>query len=1143
MKHFVFRIATLTAILILVPCLTVWAAGAQTSVSSQTGKVDPARVRALTFSFPDEHSHGWGTSSVLQTGRVPLGTMTATAANTSPGQTIGWTYYEYQHNCSMGRMVETGPHSGVTGPTTVHFGWMHLPDSAQVARTYMYNAYKSSEGQFAGSVRLHHPDSAYSGYVNVDVTPDNRALVGGHCDEKGPVPYQTHIHFDLCSACEVFDAYVRVPDSISDYDQEIGNESEWPKFFFQFGSDTVLHIVAQCGTDNRTYHQTIMYFRKVGYEGAPGGWDFPPYLVDSVPTIAHDITGERLGDRVCMAWFGNLPYQEPECDTCSGTSPYEDLWEWGYPDNDMYLQISDNQGVDWNPRKNLTNAGVGQEAFKAHCDCSILFDQGGTCHILFHAIPWPADPCIVDNETCMADSFHQGQCRLMHWSEDIEVVRTVADHTYWPSDSCGPPGFGSTIAKMSLSECDGKLYALWTQFNDIPNGIDNDCAQWVYDDETAYWWGTNGELWISASSDGGVTWDAQRNLTNSYTPHCDPWGGEACQNDYWASMSRWGKQAQPGEDWSGAEIVDPTGGAATDYYLDIMYINDLDAGFALHGYGTWVNAPVKWFRIPCYEPDQNPIFAAEWHSHGYPAYVILGDTKDTSLWFENLGNATLNYTITVEEDNGPTGWLDYSEFDGTIYAGLDNRDTGIVHLNKDNVITEPGTYTGRLHVEGPGVINLPVDIEITLLVTTAPIDWPTFDIVSTSCLSLVVSDYGNAGKGGEGKDHMDYYPEDCDSTATVYLYESSPFLGRIIDSDTTFVSAIYGANHFDIFGFRGLGDCAPTTFCQALDAEVFESGTFFGLDSTVAFEKIWVAPAGDCEFIIEHMRVWSFDGAAHEGLMIGEIVDWDIPWDFLADDLELEVGAVNYGRADGPRALLYQQGYEAYGANVDTGYPYNCQYNDERFGGSAFVESYLNGEVHPDGLHGGGIGENDVLIYPANLIGEPFVEGAFYEQCMITGLRGSDSTEDLHAAMTFLADFTLAETDVYEVVTVLATVQQGVVADLQNAIDAGKAWYVAHGGMAIFDDDDSDGLIDICQSCCRLIGDFQHDNDLDPLDAVAFVNWMWRDGPPPDCLEENDWNCDCDVNPLDAIYCVNFFWRGGPSPVCPTCEELIETCQ
>jgi len=1115
-------------------CAFIASAAFAAQKGNEAPQVKSKNLRALHFTFPDEHARTLGASSSVEKGHMPLGTVTTSAVNASPGQTVGWTYYDYQHNCSMGRMVDVGPHSGVTGAATVHFSWMHLPDSVLgIGRTYMYNAYISGDGSYAGAYRLHDYEDQYSGYVNVDVTPDNRALVGGHCDEKGPVPYMPHIHFDACSACKLFDAYVRLPDSLGDYEQEIGNEQTWPKFFFQFGSDTVLHIVSQCNTDNRTYHQTIMYFRKVGYEGTPTGWDYPPYCVDSVPIIAHDITGERLGDRVCMAWFANLPYQEPECDTCSGEGPYD----FSLMENDMYLQISNDQGVNWEPRKNLTQAQIGEFAWKAWCDCSILFDQASNCHILFHTLPWPADPCIAEGEeSCMEGDVWQAKSRLMHWSENIPYVRTVADHSYQPSDTCGVPSWASTVAKMGLAECDGKLYAMWTQFNDIPNGIDNDCAEWVYT-ENLFWGGLNGDIWISVSEDGGMTWDAQRNLTNSYTPHCDPWGGSDCQNDYWATINRWGKQAQTGEDWSGADIIDPSGGTSpTDWYLDIQYINDLDAGGAIWGdEGSWVNDPVKWFRVACVEPVPNPLFACSWRNYGDPNYNKPGTEKLVDLDFENLGNVALEYSIAITEDNGPTGWLNHQNFSGTVPSGLNNIETGQVILNVGGMIATSGNYFGRLTVSGNDPVNLPLDIEIELIVadTVCPVD---FDLINTNLITLSVANYGNMGNDGQETVNMDFYPEDCDSFATVYLYDGSPFVGRGTGAEATFDNGIWQTSYLDDYGFRPQCGHTPNEEpCSGLDnAEVYESGTFSTQDSAVALEMIWVAPAEDVSFILEYMKVWSFDGGAHADLMLGEVIDWDIPWDYKDDDVDLEVTAVNYGLTDGPRNLLYCQGYEAYGANVDTGYPYNCQYNDERFGGHAMIESYLNGAPRMAGPYGGFCGENDSLVYPAN---EGFLFEPFYLQAAVSGLRASDSLEDLHTAMVYENALDLGATDVYEVVSFKVTVHQGDLADLQAAADAAEAWYTAHGGIAMFQDLDESGQIDICETCCKIMGDFQYDDDLDPLDAVSFVNWMWRGGAGPECPDACDVNCSGgDPNPMDAVYLVNYFWRGGPPPC--DCSEL-----
>jgi len=70
--------------------------------------------------------------------------------------------------------------------------------------------------------------------------------------------------------------------------------------------------------------------------------------------------------------------------------------------------------------------------------------------------------------------------------------------------------------------------------------------------------------------------------------------------------------------------------------------------------------------------------------------------------------------------------------------------------------------------------------------------------------------------------------------------------------------------------------------------------------------------------------------------------------------------------------------------------------------------------------------------------------------------------------------------------------------------------------------------------CCIIRGDIDHDGSLTPLDAIYFVDYLWRGGPPPPCPAEADCNDDGGVNPLDAAYLVNYFWNGGPAPVpCP----------
>lgn len=75
------------------------------------------------------------------------------------------------------------------------------------------------------------------------------------------------------------------------------------------------------------------------------------------------------------------------------------------------------------------------------------------------------------------------------------------------------------------------------------------------------------------------------------------------------------------------------------------------------------------------------------------------------------------------------------------------------------------------------------------------------------------------------------------------------------------------------------------------------------------------------------------------------------------------------------------------------------------------------------------------------------------------------------------------------------------------------------------------GLISVSTSCCQHRGDLDRSGALDPLDAIYFIDWLWRGGPGPECDDEADVDGNGDVNPLDASYIVNYFWGGGDLPV------------
>ena len=69
---------------------------------------------------------------------------------------------------------------------------------------------------------------------------------------------------------------------------------------------------------------------------------------------------------------------------------------------------------------------------------------------------------------------------------------------------------------------------------------------------------------------------------------------------------------------------------------------------------------------------------------------------------------------------------------------------------------------------------------------------------------------------------------------------------------------------------------------------------------------------------------------------------------------------------------------------------------------------------------------------------------------------------------------------------------------------------------------------------CILRGDINNDNDLNPMDLIALISFLWMGGPRPIYGMHCDIDGDGTLEPIDVIYFVNYFYNGGPPPApCP----------
>lgn len=1110
----------LSLLLLAFGAMTAFAANAPVQKRVVDLKVD----KSVYYSFPNEYNFQAGTSSDRPLRSSTYGN---SASAVSPGTNVGDTWYDYQHNGTMGRMIAWGPYTidgngvvihdaGSASDPGLHFSWMGLPGPVMASRAYYYNYYNAATGLFSSTGPIPvQPTDEYAGYVGVDVTPDNKGVVGGHNNQGSG--YQSHFYWDFDAMFGFFSANKRVEDTVAEYAGPTPNAVIWPKFGYQVGTQTVTHVIAQVSAAAAADPQAIYYFRKVGSEDA-GNWDYPPYVIDTIYDLSHDIACEPMGDKVALVWTGNLDYSGDPCnggDTCSGESDIHVQW-----DNDIYYQISNNQGSTWQPRVNLTKNVNGEAGFRPYTDLSSLIDSDANLHIVWSGVVWPAD--------ALADGWGWN-CRVFHWSEDNPFIRTVhsADFT---QTTCTPGAWNINASKMQVSECDGKIYVLWVQYNDPETHLD-DCHTRAAGGTGDVNGSANGELYFAISGDNGLTWDKARNLTNSYTPLCNPEGGGIdCENDNWPSMAKYGRQDQVGENWTGAVYVDPSPGQtyAGDMYLDVQYVHDKDAGGIVQNEGTWQLSNMAWFRMACVEPIPNPLPVISPAQIDEPIWTKPSVQRNENIVIENAGNVALVYSVILHEFNGTSGWLATSGLSGNVPSGLSNVETGTVHLNNGGVQTTEAILLGRIVIDHNGPTDSTV-IPVRLLVADTLVS-TQYDTLFTACLALAVGTNGSFGQAGAGQVNLDwvYSDADCDTTQEVYLYDGAPVIlweaawDSIAGTDTVYHSSIFQTSYLTntkgkangVNGFRPI----VSDRCVKNDANLnrIVSGQFVTQDSTIAMQKFWYGSTHNdsCDFVIQCLKLWSNDGAAHSGLRIGEAVDWDVPSDS---------GAENKSGFDFTRNLIYQYGAEYH--QDDTGANAACQDSDVRFAGMAFIESFLNGAAHQSAPYSAYTHENDTMVFPTG----NFRPGELWRNMDVSGFNVSDSTEDLHTVMCFEPNYSLGANDTLEFYVIYATVLDGGAAAspaaLQAVIDKANAWYNAN---APFDKS--------CGCCVGATGDVNGSGAVDISDLLFLVDYQFTPGSPaPPCIEEADVNCSGAVDISDLLFLVDYqFTPGSPAPcACP----------
>jgi len=287
---------------------------------------------------------------------------------------------------------------------------------------------------------------------------------------------------------------------------------------------------------------------------------------------------------------------------------------------------------------------------------------------------------------------------MFYWGETLGFdglgrgnLITVAD-LGWDQSVCNGGAWQLNGSKMSVSECNNRLYYLWVQFNDIPAGIEDDCAQRGLDGTDPYG-SANGDLYLAVSETlDGLVWDQGRNITNTHSAGCDPTVGARCSSEHWPSMSRTGTDRTG--DMSGATVIDPSGSYDGDYYLDVVYIDDPEPGSIIQDEGTWQLADVRWFRLACIEPypATAPVVLGVFVDGSGPALNVTSHAPEISWAYTDPldRHAQTQVEVAVGTDND---WA-YAEMWNP--APFETADTFVVYAGTE--LLDGETYYLRLRV-------------------------------------------------------------------------------------------------------------------------------------------------------------------------------------------------------------------------------------------------------------------------------------------------------------------------------------------------------------------------------------------------------------------------------------------------------------
>ncbi len=517
---------------------------------------------------------------------------------------VGITYYDMQHNSTLGRNVAIDDEGGA------HIAWMRSPNSLLSSRQIYYN-YVDADGVelagFEGTGMRADYALFKSGYCTIDAhgcTP----YIAYHQANSAAADYHSQVSWDAASIeseCGYHGGFaeatpapptVAYPECPDDIDNIV---NIWPVIAVS-EVDGDVHLISTTSNNDSTtcggeYIAPKNYMAYYHATVDPSGsssmtFDDAGVVLAEARGVAPTIGTARTRDEVAVA------------------TVYLDDYTCTWPDaSNIYLYRSSDDGMTWDTTA-VTGFGPDHRTepydtffwggyyvdttvtpvdtfwsvdtfvcyTRPNGDVSITYDFDDNIHLTWTEGTYSIDSCTGETASSWPMSVTK------HWTDLTGEITDIIDAYPAPGGRlltpCGgvdnPDYFKNNFTPTISVDEDNTLYAIWHKYNGELTWMyameEGDTGTIYYDMSAANC--HNNEIFGSYSTDNGATWIGPAPISNTYTPLCE--AGD-CKSELNSTISH-----------------------TTDEYVHIFTILDADAGRSIQEVGEIVECDVLYARIP-----------------------------------------------------------------------------------------------------------------------------------------------------------------------------------------------------------------------------------------------------------------------------------------------------------------------------------------------------------------------------------------------------------------------------------------------------------------------------------------------------------------------------------------------------------------